>query len=93
MTLPVTRRGPLHTVIPVRTYTIDALLAEGFTRRMIRRYRLLGVLPPAVGRGPSAYYLDTHIRILREIKRAKDENRSLADIKDWASFTFPQRTV
>lgn len=79
-----------HTVSPVRTYTIDALLAEGFSLSAIRKYRRLGILPPANGgRGRNAYYDDRHIRILREIRRSRDEARSLSDLRDWARLSFP----
>lgn len=78
---------------PVRTYTIDALIAEGFSRYAIRKYVRLGILPHAIGRGPSAYYTAVHLDVLREIRRARDENRSLADIRDWAAMRYPHRTV
>ena len=74
---------------PVRTYSIDALLAEGFTRAMIRRYIKRGVLPHACGRGPSAYYTRQHIAILREIASNRDARRTLDDMRDWAHDTFP----
>lgn len=75
---------------PVRTYTIDALIAEGFTRDAIRKYIKIGVLPHAHGRGASAYYTDNHVRILREIRRSRDEQRTLSDIRDWAHLSFPR---
>lgn len=78
-----------RTVAPVRTYSIDALLAEGFTVSGIRTYVKRGVLPPAHGRGPHAYYDERHLRILREIKKARDERRTMSDIRDWAHECFP----
>ena len=65
-----------------RIYTIDALLSEGFSRAQIFRYRKTGVLPPAEGRGRHAYYTDQHLKIVRAIKRAKDERVRLEDIAE-----------
>jgi DNA-binding transcriptional MerR regulator len=75
---------------PTRSYSIDALLAEGFSLSSLRYYVRTGVLPRAEGgRGRAAYYTDRHLRILREIKRTKDERRDLRDLRDWAHDTFP----
>lgn len=80
----------LHrSIAPARTYTIDALLSEGFTHRMIRHYITRGILPHAIGRGRGAYYTDLHIRILREIREARDTRRTIYDVGDWAHDTFP----
>lgn len=84
---------PPHTVSPVRTYPIDALLALGFTKTAIRHYIKKGNLPGAHGRGPSAHYTDVHLSILTEIKRAKDANRSLADLKDMAHERYKRAFV
>lgn len=73
----------------LRTYTIDALMAEGFTRREIYRYVYLGVLPHALGAGRSAHYTDQHIKILRDIKAARDERRTLADIASYWQEEIP----
>lgn len=78
---------------PVSIYTIDALIAEGFSRHMIRKYITWGVLPRANGRGAHAYYDARHIRILREIQRSKDERRTIADILDWVKMEYPHRAV
>ena len=79
-----------RTTAPVRTYTIDALIAEGFSRDMIRDMIKAGVLPRANGRGPYAYYTDLHLRILREVRQAKDSRRTIyADVREWAHDTFP----
>lgn len=79
----------MQTIELVRTYTIEALVAEGFSRKTIWYYAGKGILPRAHGRGPSAYYTKIHLDILREIKRARDDNRSLADIKDWSHDRYP----
>lgn len=78
-----------RSMTPIRTYTIDALVAEGFSRAMIRHLIKTGVLPRANGRGPHAYYLDTHVRILREIAGARDARRTLADLREWSHTVFP----
>jgi len=75
---------------PTRSYPIEALLAEGFSRTAIRYYIWKGVLPRAEGgRGPAAYYTDRHLRILREIRQAKDDRRTVHDLRDWAHDAFP----
>ena len=75
-----------------RTYTVEALVAEGFPLSTIRWYRRIGVLPKAEGgRGTNAFYTDVHIAILREIKEAKDDRRSLKDLKEWADYRFPEQ--
>lgn len=66
----------------VATYGIDMLLAEGFTRRQIERFRTAGLLPPAHGRGPAAYYTDIHLRIVRAIRAARDERVTPTDIAE-----------
>lgn len=65
-----------------RLYRIDALEAEGFSRRQIKGYREFGLLPPPVGRGGGAYYTEVHIACLRRIRQAKDENRTTEDIRE-----------
>lgn len=72
----------IATVDPTPVYGIDVLLAEGFTRRQIERFRTAGLLPPAHGRGPAAYYTDVHVRIVRAIKQARDERVTPTDIAE-----------
>lgn len=80
----------MQQMVPIdRTYTIEALVAEGFSRHMIRKYVTWGVLPRAIGRGPSAHYTGIHIAILREIRRAKDDRRTAIDLADWARMRYP----
>jgi DNA-binding transcriptional MerR regulator len=69
-------------------YKIDALVAEGFSVRTIHWYTSSGVLPRPEGRGPAAIYGDEHILILRKIKRARDERRLLADIKEECAHLY-----
>lgn len=72
-----------------RVYTIDDLMNEGFTLRNIRYLRTMGVLPPAHGRGPNAFYSDVHMKALRQVKEARDARRTLKDIAEYMSFTYP----
>lgn len=72
---------------PVIAYSIDALVAEGFSRRKIRYYIEKKIMPPAHGRGPTAYYTDAHISILRSIKQAQDQRVYLADIAERSRFS------
>jgi DNA-binding transcriptional MerR regulator len=65
-----------------RAYSIDALLAEGFSRVQLFNLRKTGVLPKAHGRGSNAYYTDTHLKIVRAIKSARDEHTKLTDIAE-----------
>jgi len=72
------------------TYSIEALLAEGFSRRVIRYYIERGILPPPEGgRGPNAYYTDAHLVILREIKRWRDNRRTLDDLREFLHDKYP----
>lgn len=71
-----------------RLYRIDALIAEGFTRRQIHYYQETGLLPRAFGRGAHAYYSDHHLRILRGIREARDTKISLADLADRFHRTY-----
>lgn len=71
----VTTEGP-------RVYSIEALLAEGFSRVQLYNLRKTGVLPKAHGRGSNAYYTDVHLKIVRAIKRARDERTNLGDIAE-----------
>ena len=72
-----------HATAPDRAYTIDALTAEGFTPRQIRRLIWRGVLPRAHGHAPNAhYYSDLHLEMLRRIAHAADERRTRGDLRD-----------
>lgn len=70
-------------------YRIEALIAEGFTRREIRRFVEKGILPHANGRGSSAYYDDSHLLILRGIQRSRESHRTLRDIAEEVRLTHP----
>lgn len=72
----------------IACYSIEALLAEGFSRRQLYRLTASGILPYAYGRGRAAYYTDTHLRILRAIKEAQDQRVTPADIAERYNRTF-----
>lgn len=68
-------------------YTIDELTAEtGFTKWQIYRFRKKRVLSPAL-RAPNphnpAIWGDIHLRELRQVRRIMENNRTLADIRDY----------
>jgi DNA-binding transcriptional MerR regulator len=65
-----------------RIYSIEALLAEGFTRDQLFHYRKIGVLPRAHGGGRNAYYTQKHLDIVRAIAKARDERTTFADIAE-----------
>lgn len=72
-------------------YTIDDLMAEGFSRWTIYRYSRpeVGLLPPARSRGAGPNYTADHIKILRAVRRMQDENRQLLDMADVVRAQFP----
>jgi len=59
----------------------------GVTRRTIRYYVAIGLLPPGEGSGPRRFYSETHINRLRLIRQLKDQFLPLDEIKrrlaDW----------
>jgi len=66
-----------------RTYSIAQLSEDtGFSKRMIRWYVSAGILPPANGRGPTAFYTDEHLRRLRAIQRERENRRTAADWRE-----------
>jgi DNA-binding transcriptional MerR regulator len=71
-------------------YTIDVLMAEGFTRRCIHYYCSHGILPRPHGRGFGARYGEEHIAILRKIKEARDQRRTLRDVAEASRHYFPR---
>lgn len=78
-----------HRVLtPPAVYSIDALESEGFSRRTIRYYISIGVLPHAHGRGRSAYYTTVHLDILQAIRNARDSRRTLGDVKEHALAVY-----
>lgn len=77
-----------HATTPGPTYSIDALIAEGFSQRTIRYYTNIGILPKANGRGPTAYYGQEHLEILRKIRQSRDEQRTLSEIREEARSRY-----
>ncbi len=55
--------------------------ASGVTRRTIRYYVQIGLLPPPEGRGPSTQYNESHKLRLDLIRRLKDEFLPLDEIR------------
>jgi len=62
--------------------------ASGVTRRTIRYYVAIGLLPPGEGSGPRRYYSNAHINRLKLIRQFKDQFLPLEEIKrrmaDWS---------
>lgn len=65
-------------------YSVDELAAMfGLSRRTIRYYVTQRVLPPPKGgRGPSAYYTDEHVRVLRVVRKDVHDRVTLADLAE-----------
>jgi DNA-binding transcriptional MerR regulator len=54
--------------------------ASGISRRTIRLYISQGLVPPARGRGRSAYYTSEHLEALARISDARQRGLSLSEI-------------
>jgi DNA-binding transcriptional MerR regulator len=54
---------------------------SGVTRRTIRYYVAIGLLPPGEGTGPRRLYADFHINRLKLIRKLKDQFLPLDEIK------------
>lgn len=76
--------APLRSTPAPRTYPIAELVDQtGFSSHQIRRLIHAGVLPRAVGRGPTAYYTDVHLNRLLRIRKEREQRRTLADFADY----------
>lgn len=65
-----------------RRYTIEELVEmTGVSRRTIRFYIEQGLLPPSAGRGRGGYYGGEHLERLLEIKRQREDGRSIESIR------------
>lgn len=74
----------VRTMASPRYYTMDAMLAEGFTYWQVRKYIRDRVLSPAAsGRGRHAVYPEDNIAVLRELKRRREQQSTLADLREW----------
>jgi DNA-binding transcriptional MerR regulator len=81
--LPPGRRVPAPAPPDRHRYAITELEElTGVSKRNIRYYITLGLLPPSHGRGPTAYYDRGHLLRLQAIKQRQDEHEPLDAIKD-----------
>lgn len=65
-----------------RRYTIEELIeVTGVSRRTIRFYIEQGLLPPSAGRGRGGFYDREHLERLLEIKRQREDGRSIESIR------------
>lgn len=80
--LPRGRTVPEVVVPDSHRYTMSELEQHtGLPARTIRYYITQGLLAPAHGRGPSATYDQDHLLRLQAIKRLKETNAGLDEIK------------
>ena len=65
-------------------YSIDELCSEfGISRHTVHGYVKAKVLPPPLGGRRYAYYTDTHVRIIRAIRKTVHDGRvTLADLAE-----------
>ena len=70
-------------------FTIEDLAGRtGLSRRTIRFYVERGLLDPPAGRGRGGFYDESHLARLLEIKKAREEGRSLGSIKSVKPMEF-----
>jgi DNA-binding transcriptional MerR regulator len=55
--------------------------ASGLSARVIRSYVEKGLLPGAIGKGPSAFYTPAHVETLSRINEYKSRGYSLSEIR------------
>ena len=69
--------------------------ASGVTRRTIRYYVAIGLLPPGVGTGPRRFFSEHHLHRLTVIRQLKDQFLPLDEIKrrmaDWSDDTIADK--
>ena len=67
-------------------YSIQEIVSEsGFSRRTIHKYRKEGLLSPPLRRNTpndARVWGDVHLRELRKIRQIREQNRTLADIRE-----------
>lgn len=64
-------------------YSISEVAAlTNCTKRTIRYYVQLNLIPPPVVSGRSSFYDDNHVRLIKLIKKLQDEYLPLSKIKD-----------
>lgn len=63
-------------------YNIESLAElSGLTRRTVRYYIQLGLLPPPIGNCRGSYYTEDHLQRLDQIKRLSGQGVPLAQMK------------
>ena len=73
-------------------FTIEDLVGStGLSRRTIRFYIERGLLSPPAGRGRGGFYNESHLARLLEIKKSREEGRSLESIKSTEPMEFRYR--
>ena len=61
----------------------DLLNESGVSPATYNNWRRQGLLPPAVRQGRHSFYTGAHLTRLRRIVAVRDQNRTLADIRDY----------
>jgi len=68
--------------------------ASGVTRRTIRYYVAIGLLPPGEGTGPRRFFSEVHLHRLAVIRQLKDQFLPLDEIKrrmdGWSEYTITE---
>lgn len=73
-------------------YTMDDLVSRtGLPRRTIRFYVEKGLLDPPAGRGRGGFYDASHLARLLEIRKSREEGRSLESIRSIEPMKFNYR--
>ncbi len=64
-------------------YSIDEIEAiTGITRRMVRKLRAIGIVPPPTGGRCYARYDDRHIRRIRAYLQVRDQHTTLSELAE-----------
>lgn len=73
-------------------YSIQDLCDQfNLSRWAIKKYIRMGVLPKAKGRGPTTYYTDEHVRLLRRVRSEIQDRTRLADLAERRLYETSQR--
>ena len=78
----------------MNSYTLEQLEKEtGVTRRQIRYYISEKLLPGPVSQGRNASYTEVHLKGLRDIKRLRDADQSIAAIRNQMALVSRCRVI
>ena len=66
---------------PARLTFREIVADSGLSERTVRYYIQEGLVPPAIGRGRSAYYTPEHMQRLAQIRAWRAEHRSLDEMR------------